>query len=374
MSTVTGIATQQVGGYYFSITASASTTTSTNRVCLIGDFEGTNVTADSPFLAGTTTAVGSQTGTGSTLDLMYRAFRAKDASTEVWILPVNLTENAPENITASLATLGDKAFSSFGGTFYDAATLAAIDSYLSEEGGRWSPTVQLFGHYWTATLDPAATAVNGYGNSKHTTVLDFPGTASPLATLVGDFLGTMNAALAANPTGSLNYYTLNVDVPALADQLTLAQQNSLLSKGVSTAKVDDSGTIYTTGVRTNYTTDGVSPDSTWSRVTTMYNLANVVQQVKASLAFYLTGHYAILEDGSQIPGGSFYVTPSVVLGTALATLQRLADAGQVTNMAKTLANSTASISDDGYGVNLDLDITLPGEFECIYNLFTVSIA
>ena len=388
-SIVTGIPAVPAGGFLFTVSEQAQTTSNvTVRDCIIAaPASGSGLQLGVPFLATGVQQVVAAAGvpatenepavTASDIGDMYTRYRSINPSTECWVLPVTVVNGVPTKLATELQGLGDKAFSTFMSPFSDVASVGVMDAFLNDVTGRWNYVNQTFGHHITASTQNVQGLENlgNELNTRYNSVFGMTGSTDSQAEIAAAYGARISLAMASNPVGSPNGYSLDIAAPAFANQFTFATRNGLLSAGISCAQVDDAGDVTISGARTTYKTDADgNPDSTWSRVTTMYNLASVIQQFRSGLSIFTTGHYAVVPDGSQLFTGSKTTTPGNTLGYAISLYNNLAAAGQVTNTAAFAANAQAEISADGYGINLYLPLYLPGELDALYVAFAVAVA
>jgi phage tail sheath gpL-like len=126
--------------------------------------------------------------------------------------------------------------------------------------------------------------------------------------------------------------TLPGILPPLASQrFTLSERNSLLYSGVSTATVDDDGTVRIENLITTYQKNAFgAPDNSYLQVETLFTLMFVLRFMKTAI----TSKYArtkLAADSTRFGPGANIVTPNMIRAEVIAQYRQLESLGLVQN-------------------------------------------
>ncbi len=120
------------------------------------------------------------------------------------------------SLSTPLANLGSTQYDWIAAPYADSTSLTEIQSFLSDQDGRWSPAQQLFGHYTTAWLGQTLSALVTFGdgqNNQHVTIFSgFGSGPSPSAPweVAASLVGTEALHLANPPELSRPLQTLQL--------------------------------------------------------------------------------------------------------------------------------------------------------------------
>ncbi|WP_051678662.1 phage tail sheath subtilisin-like domain-containing protein [Xanthobacter sp. 91] len=180
------------------------------------------------------------------------------------------------DLAAAFANLGDDEFDWIAGPYADSTSLNAARDLLSSVTGRWSPMVQLYGHYITTffgTLSAAVT-LGDARNDPHTSIMASQVSPSPQWEWAAVLGAVISAHLTDAPELSRPLQTLLL--PGIlpprdrAVWWDKADRQALYTDGMSGYTVTIDGQVAIDRVRTTYqvTSSGVA-DGTFGDIETM---------------------------------------------------------------------------------------------------------
>jgi phage tail sheath gpL-like len=235
-------------------------------------------------------------------------------------------------LATALANLGDKAFDFIVCPYTDTASLNALQSFLSDQNGRWSWEQQEYGHVFAAYRGTfaAQTTLGTSRNNQHESILGFYDSPSPNWIWAADLAGTAAVALRADPGRPLQTLTLStVLAPPLQSRFPLTERNTLLLDGISTFTVQQDGTVALENVITTYQKNSFGqPDNSYLEIETMFLLMFVLRD----LASVITSQFSRMKlaaDGTRFAPGAAIVTPSIIKAALIAEYQNLEFQGYV---------------------------------------------
>lgn len=232
------------------------------------------------------------------------------------------TQN-PTSLAAALASLGDKSFALICHPYSDTASLNALQTFLGDTTGRWQPVAQLFGHAIGAVRGNLAT-VTAFGNARndqHASIM--PMADSPSSPLAWAAQLTAQTALSMrdNPARPVADLALTVLPPSQGGHFVFNQRASLLYDGLSTHRIDDSGTVYIERMVTTYQVNPLGlADNSYLDIETLLVLQTSIPDLKAFLAGQFSRNI-LVADGTKIPAGAPATTAQLV-GAAVKSRYR----------------------------------------------------
>lgn len=240
------------------------------------------------------------------------------------------TQN-PTSLPTALAGLGDRIYDLFIHPYTDTASLSAFKTLFDNLTGRWAPAEQLYGHSITAYRGSYGTAL-AFGltqNDPHATIMGISDSPSAPMAWAAEIGAVTAISMRTNPalpiTGSAG--VLNVLPASDAGRFISSQRNSLLWAGISTHKVDDSGTVMVERLITTYQENASGqPDDSYLDIETLMTAEICLQDMQAYLSSQFGG-YGLLADGALIPAGAKFTTAQLI-GKAMAARYRW-QAGQL---------------------------------------------
>ncbi|SRR5579859_185202 len=270
--------------------------------------------------------------------LNYQGAAAGEVTPTGMTVTITAMANGATNptLTTGLANLLDMPFDFIACSLTDAASMTALQAFLSDTTGRWSWQQQVYGHVFYAYRGTGAsqTTFGVTRNNQHESVMGFydsPSAAWEWSAAIAGAVAQSVRADAALPLQTLPVY--GVLAPPLASRFNLAERNILLYDGISTFTVDQSGQIYLENVITTYQTNAFGQaDTSYLQVETLFTLMFVLR----AMATMVTSKYArvkLAADGTRIAPGSAIVTPSTIKADIIAKYQELEQDGYVQNSA-----------------------------------------
>jgi phage tail sheath gpL-like len=271
------------------------------------------------------------------------------------------------DITAGLGAIaGNQTFDFIVLGFNDPTSLAAVSSFLNDQSGRWSWSQQLYGGAWSAVRGNLS-ALATFGatmNDQHTQIMGFFDVPNPYWEVAADLTATAASSLRSNPAVPLNTLAMTILPPPLQSRFTMSEQNSLLTDGLSTYDVDDSGTLRIERCVTTYQRNAAgAPDNSYRNTEGLYTL----QFCLRDLIGYLKSLYSrsiLVADGTSIPFGSSMTTSQIVLKSAIARYQLYCNLGLMQNFA-IFAKTATAVNAGGGVVQLALPMQRSDQLEQI---------
>lgn len=242
------------------------------------------------------------------------------------------------DLAAALAALGDQPFDHIGAPYASATQLNAVRTFLSDSGaGRWSPTVGLYGHYFTANSGnlSAQTTLGAGRNDPHVSILginNYPQApwawVAALTAVVG-FSKNLGRAISeaveiARPLQTLVLQGLR-GPKSVSDQWKLADRDSLYRNGISAVVFRADGQAALDRVVTTYQTNAWGqPDITFLDVETLYNAAYAARYFKQRITAMYPRH-VLKDDNPRAMQG--VTTPPQIKATIIHAYRELYEAG-----------------------------------------------
>lgn len=237
-------------------------------------------------------------------------------------------------LTTALANLTDEPFDFIAIPWTDATSLNALRDFLSDNAGRWSWSVQVFGHMIAAFRGTFGNRVTlGTGrNDPHASIMGFYDAPTPNWQWAASVAGQVAASVRADPGLPLGTLPLNgILPPPLQSRDSLTTRNTLLYDGISTYTVDGDGTVRIERLITTYQKNAFNqPDDSFLRAETMFLLMFVLR----SLRTLVTSRYSrvkLADDGTRFEPGANVVTPAIIREDLIAHYRELEAQGYVQN-------------------------------------------
>lgn len=236
-------------------------------------------------------------------------------------------------ITTALAALADRPFDVIVLAANDTATLNALQSFLSDTAGRWSPLQQIYGHAIAALRGTAGTlATAGLArNDQHLQIVGFYDSPSPNWWWAAYFAAIEAASLRNDPAQPLQYLTgQGLLAPKSESRFPLTVRNStLLYSGITTWTVDATGAVVIENAITTYVTNAQgSADNSYLELETLFTLVYVIRALK-SVVQSKYGRVKLAADGTRLAPNSNVVTPTIIKADVIAAYRALELAGFV---------------------------------------------
>jgi phage tail sheath gpL-like len=251
-----------------------------------------------------------------------------------WTVTAMASGATPPSLTAGLAALGDTSFDFIVCPYTDSTSLDALKLFLDDATGRWSYAKSLYGHVF-GTKQGSLGTLTSFGaarNNQHESVLGIGTGPAAAWQITAAYVGSAATSLRNDPALPLQTLTLPGILPPLASQrFTLSERNSLLYSGVSTATVDDDGTVRIENLITTYQKNAFgAPDNSYLQVETLFTLMFVLRFMKTAI----TSKYArtkLAADGTRFGPGANIVTPNMIRAEVIAQYRQLESLGLVQN-------------------------------------------
>lgn len=198
--------------------------------------------------------------------------------------------NGVPDLATPLANLGDTEYDFIAGAYSDANSLNEIRSFLDDVSGRWSPSQQLYGHYFTVAFNNLSGLVT-LGNSRndqHVTIVGTQRSPIPEWEWVASEAAMASAHLGTAPEVSRPLQTLVLQgVLPPSDQSLWwdkPDRQALYADGIAACKVRDDGLVAIDRFVTTYqTSNGGVPDGTFRDVETMFQLMFIVRYLRTAV-------------------------------------------------------------------------------------------
>jgi phage tail sheath gpL-like len=239
------------------------------------------------------------------------------------------------SLTAALATLGDVTFDFIVSPYTDATSIAAIKALLSDiSPGRWSWSMQAFGHCFIAkrdTLGNLATFGSAQ-NDQHLSVIGFNDSPSPNYCWAAAFAGAAAVSLRADAGLPLQTLTVaGILAPKLESRFGLFDRQMLLQSSISTWRVDANSTVVIENIITTYSTNAQGQaDNSYLEIETLFLLAFVIRRLSGAITAKFS-RVKLASDATRVRAGRNVVTPKVIRAELIAQYRQLEDEGFVQN-------------------------------------------
>lgn len=250
-------------------------------------------------------------------------------------------------LATALANLSNEQFDSIVLPYTDSPSLDALKTFLSDTGGRWSWSEQLYGHVFAAFRGTVAdcTTFGTARNNQHETVLGFYDSPTPAWSIAAMLCGSAIGSLRNDPGQPVQTLPIvGMQAPPVPSQFLMTERNTLLFDGVSTFTVDPSGTCHVENLITTYQTNALGvPDTSYLEIETMYTLAYILEQLAAVIGTKFS-RMKLASDGTRFSAGSPIVTPSTIKAEIIAQYQNLETNGFVQDSATFAQNLIVQIN------------------------------
>lgn len=199
--------------------------------------------------------------------------------------------NGVPALATALANLGDDEYDFIAAPYADANSLNSIRDFLDDVSGRWSPTKQLYGHYFTANfgnLSAQVTLGNGR-NDRHVSIMASQASPTPVWEWAAALAGVAISHLTDAPELSRPLQTLQLSgiLPPRSRSTwwDIDDRQALYVDGMSAYKVTIDGLVIIDRVTTTYqqTNAGV-PDATFRDVETMAQLMFLTRYIRGQVS------------------------------------------------------------------------------------------
>jgi phage tail sheath gpL-like len=229
-------------------------------------------------------------------------------------------------LTTALGNLGEQGFDFICNPYTDSTSLQSLTSLLADANGRWSYQNQIYGHAFGAVRASygTATTLGVTLNDQHATIMPFYDSPSPCFVWAAAMMAAAAASLRVDPALPLQTVQIpGVLAPPVQSQFTQPLRNTLLYDGMSTFKVDSSGNVSIDDLITTYRLNSQgTPDDSYLYVETLFELIAYLR-AKAALVTTTYARFKLVADGTRVPPGGNFITPSLFRAALIAQYQSL---------------------------------------------------
>lgn len=348
-ATANGTHALYIAGNYVPVGVTAgdtATTQATNTAAAINTY--LDQTSGTPLLlpvtasasTGTVTLTARAKGTiGNQITINY-AFRGASggeyapAGTTVAVSP--MASGATDPTLTGLSTLmGANAFEWVITPWGTSTNLAPFTTLMLDNGGRWDPTVQLWGHVFSAARDTSTNllTLGSALNDPHLSVLGVePGTASPAYIWAAAWAGRCVSRTRDEPGRPVQSLAINGVLPApAAGRFNFTEKNSLLAGGIALAGAGNDNTARMIRGVTTYKTNAYGQtDPSMRDLETMYQSMAIVGRLRSVITTEYPD-YRLADDGTQVGPGIALVTPRILRNRLIAEYEVMETFGWVEN-------------------------------------------
>lgn len=223
------------------------------------------------------------------------------------------------------------------GTAYAATTpLNLLKAEFDDASGRWSYLRAQYGHVVCTNTAVSGTlqSTGDARNNQHETIFGVYRSPTPPWEITAAAAGAIFASVESDPARPLQTLALpGVVAPAMSDQFTITERQSLLMDGIATLTFDGDGTARIERAITTYQENPAGADDTaYLDSETLYTLAYILRAMKSRIQTRYPRH-KLVNDGTRYGAGQAVVTPAVIKGEILAMYRELETAAIVENFA-----------------------------------------
>lgn len=273
----------------------------------------------------------------------------------------------------ALAALGDIEFDFICSPYADTTSLDTIKDFLGATSGRWSPMLQLYGHYFTAFFDTVSNqaAAGAVRNDPNVTIV---GVSADSASPPWRWAAAWGARIASdkNIGGEVDQaYRISRPVQTLdlvgirppvsrANWPTILQRNQLYQDGIASFTVMVDGTVLIERSVTTYQVNTYGqPDITWLDVETRLQMVYFVRYMRQRIT-QKYGRCALADDNPT--GNPGIVTAKILKAECVHIYKELETGGLVDNSTLFAQSLVVERSDDPNRVNAYLPVDVVNQF------------
>lgn len=261
-------------------------------------------------------------------------------------------------LAQALANLGDEPFEFIAMAYTDATSIAALTNFLNDAAGRWSYTMQLYGHCVIAYRGTAG-ALATWGatqNDPHMSAIGVYDAPDPVWEWSASLAAQAAVSVRADPAQPIRGVVLRgLKPPPLASRFSLSQRNTLLFDGISTFNVNSAGEVVLEKLITTYQKNSFNvDDNSFLDAETLFTLAAALRRLRAIVTTKY-GRAKLAENGTFLQPGANVVTPNVVRADVIAEY-RLMEAEGLVQAADVFAQM----------VRVEKDADHPNRLNCLW--------
>jgi phage tail sheath gpL-like len=258
-------------------------------------------------------------------------------------------------LSTLIANLAAMTFDYIDCPYTDSVSLSALELFLSDQSGRWSAEIELYGHVFLAyggSFSARTTFASGR-NDQHASLLTYPngptGSPTPAWLEASDWCAAHVVRLRVNPAQGLVGQTLNLAPPPPALVDTPGEMNILLYDGSSTFTVDPSGVCHIGRSITTYQRNASGQlDDSYLNTNLLFQAMYAARYIIGQLTtMFIDAGKILVSNGTLIGPGSPATTPNLVLGAVLGIYTYLCSQFIVQNPQTFAANATVATGSKG---------------------------
>lgn len=273
----------------------------------------------------------------------------------------------------ALAALGDIEFDFICAPYADTTSLDVIKDFLGSTSGRWSPMLQLYGHYFTTLFDTVSNqaAAGAVRNDPNVTIV---GVSADSVSPPWRWAAAWGARVSSdkNIGGEVDQaYRISRPVQTLdlvgirpplarANWPTVLQRNQLYQDGIASFTVMVDGTVLIDRSVTTYQVNAYNqPDITWLDVETRLQMVYFVRYMRQRIT-QKYGRCALADDNPSANPG--IVTAKVLKAECVHVYKELEAGGLVDNSTLFAQSLVVERSNDPNRVNAYLPVDVVNQF------------
>jgi len=258
-------------------------------------------------------------------------------------------------LSTKLSAIGSQPFDAFVHPYADTTNIAAFTAFLNDSSGRWSPTVALDGHAFTArpgTLSALQTVGQSL-NDQHQTLIGYEvGVPDPSIDVLAAYAGQAIRSLAIDSARPLQTLPLiGVNAPVESARFSQQNRNSLLYSGVATVQYLSGSPAIERSVTTYQKNSFGQSDPSELDIETLFTLS----YIKKSATYRLTQKFPrskLAANGTKFGQGQAIVTPNDVRAELCAWYGELEELGLVQNLEGFKQNTIVELDNDPSRLNI----------------------
>lgn len=277
------------------------------------------------------------------------------------------------SLTAGLAGLGDIEFDFICAPYADTTSLDVIRDFLGPTSGRWSPMLQLYGHYFTVLFDTVSNqaTAGALRNDPNVTIMGVTADSSSPpwrwaaahgARVASDknIGGEVDQAYRiSRPVQTLDLVGIRPPV-SKGNWPTILQRNQLYQDGIASFTVMVDGTVLLDRSVTTYQVNAYNqPDITWLDVETRLQMVYFVRYMRQRIT-QKYGRCALADDNPT--GNPGIVTAKILKAECVHIYVELENGGLVDNSDLFAQSLVVERSSDPNRVNAYLPVDVVNQF------------
>ncbi|MEH6630164.1 MAG: phage tail sheath subtilisin-like domain-containing protein [Halopseudomonas aestusnigri] len=237
------------------------------------------------------------------------------------------------DISTAVAAIGDEAYRFMGMAFTDAANLTAMQTFMDDVTGRWSPLQQNYSHCFTARSDTLG-SLNTFGdtrNDPHATCFGYYDSPTPSYEAAAMRTGIAAKHITIDPARPLQTLPMiGFLSPPEPSRFTISERNILLHSGIATSYVEGGYSRVEREITTYQKNSFGEPDASYLDANTLFTLAYVLDYLRAGFTQKFPRH-KLGNDGERFGAGQAIVTPKIIKADIIASYAQLEERALVEN-------------------------------------------